>query len=78
MVTVLTDFPQLFIEAERRRTTLLQEAEQFRLAKLARSARRRRAVLLSQPSSAPRPPDRPEQTTSADKQDAERRYAVSR
>jgi hypothetical protein len=71
---MLTDFPQLFMESERRRTTLLKEAEQFRLARLARRTQRRRAT----PSGAPSPPDRPEQTTAADKQDAERRYAVSR
>jgi hypothetical protein len=75
---MLTDFPQLFIEAERRRTALLEDAEQFRLAKLVRAARRRRATPNAQPPPESPPADRPEQNPAGRKQDAKRRYAVSR
>ncbi len=71
---MLLDFPQLLIESERRRAALLAEAEHFRLAKLARGARRRGGTRPTEPPS--HPPDRAERN--AGKPDADCRYAVSR
>jgi hypothetical protein len=70
---MLIEFPHVLAEAERRRTTLLAEADHFRLVKLARAARRRG---VTRPEPPPLPPDRPERN--AGNHDADGRYAVSR
>jgi hypothetical protein len=70
---VLIEFPHVLVESERRRTTLLAEADHFRLVKLARAARKRG---VTRPEPPPLPPDRPERN--AGNHDADGRYAVSR
>lgn len=62
------------------RATLLAEAGQFRLARLARAARReaRRAVPPAGPPAPRREPVRERQTASLVRDDANRRYAVPR
>jgi hypothetical protein len=78
---MLIDISHLATESEQRRAALLADAENFRLAQLARKARRRR--LRDTPRSDPPQPDssgsdRSGRTGARRNDDAERRYAVSR
>ncbi len=65
----------LSTEPEYHRAELLADAENFRLARLVRQARRRRR---NTPASDPPRPDRSGTTDARRNDDAERRYAVSR
>jgi hypothetical protein len=67
---MLIDFSHLSTESENRRAALLADAENYRLARLVRQARRRRR---GTPRSDPPQPD-----GASRNDDAERRYAVSR
>jgi hypothetical protein len=67
---MLIDIALLTTEAEHRRADLLADAENYRLARLVRRARRNRRET---PRSDP-----PQPHTAARNDDAERRYAVSR
>jgi hypothetical protein len=67
---MFTDLPTLHTQSEHHRAALLADAENFRLARLVRQARRRRR---DTPRSDPPQPD------PASRNDgAERRYAMSR
>jgi hypothetical protein len=65
----------LSTESERHRAELLADAENFRLARLVRQARRSRR---NTPASDPPRRDRSGSTDARRNDDAERRYAVSR
>jgi hypothetical protein len=81
---MLIGFSYLSVESDHHRRALVADADGYRLARLARSARRRgRGWRL--PTRSPEPPardraaaDRDEQTPAQRNDDAERRYAVSR
>jgi hypothetical protein len=73
---MLIDIALLTTEAEHRRADLLADAENYRLARLVRQARRRRRV--DTPQGDPPQPDRSGRTGARSNDDAERRYAVSR
>jgi hypothetical protein len=78
---MLIEISHLATEAEQRRAALLADAENFRLARLARKARRRR--LRDTPRSDPPQPDRSGsdrsgRTDARRNDDAERRYPVPR
>jgi hypothetical protein len=68
---MLIDISHLSTESEHRRAALLADAENFRLARLVRQARRRHRDV---PGSGPPRPDRSRRSND----EAERRYAVSR
>jgi hypothetical protein len=82
---MLIDISHLATESEQRRAALLADAENFRLARLVRQARRRRKdTAQSDPPQPDRPAsdrsasDRSGRTAARRNDDAERRYAVSR
>jgi hypothetical protein len=82
---MLIDIPHLSAESDHRRAAMLADAENFRLVRLARAARRARNRIVTPPTDPPRTPqeadaapDRSEHTGSPRNDDAERRYAVSR
>lgn len=71
---MLIDIARLTTESESHRAALLADAENYRLARLARRARRRRDT----PRGDPPRPDRAEPNRTPRSDEAERRYAVSR
>jgi hypothetical protein len=85
---MFSDLSTLVARSELHRRELMAEAENYRLARLASSLRRRRPRVTTQPADPPEPPRNdaghsaaPSESASqsADREhDADRRYAVSR
>jgi hypothetical protein len=82
---MLINLSHSFAEADHHRRSLLADAERFRLAKLAKAARRRAAAAGTPPVDPPRPPepepvadDRAEPNRARSNDDANRRYSMSR
>ncbi len=74
---MFTDAPYLIASTDLRHRELLADAENHRLAKLARTARR--MARATQRPAEPRPPEVRPPATSADREiDADRRYLVPR
>jgi hypothetical protein len=82
---MLIDFSHLSTEADHRRQAMLADAENFRLAKLVKTAQRRAHHPVTPPAEPPRPRegvsgrrDRARRDPAQRNDDAERRYAVPR
>lgn len=82
---MLIDITHLAVEADHRRAAMLADAENFRLTRLVRAARRARSGTATPRSDPPGPPraagratDRSGRNDAPRNDDAERRHAVSR
>jgi hypothetical protein len=79
---MLIDLSHLAAESGRRRAALLADAENFRLVRLSRAARRARTRIATPPAEPSRTPSATPETAEAGpdrpgrNDDAERRYAV--
>jgi hypothetical protein len=77
---MFTDFSHLIAQSDQHRQDLLADAESYRVARLARTHRRDRSGVAAAQADPPESARRraPAQRNEDRKEDAERRYAVSR